>query len=139
MDHANILVFSSMVFITNVMIAYWYEYYIYSAIFLLLLITSLWHHSCNTNISYIFDKIAIFMVVLYGGYLFYKKCVNSEKLQLIYVAIIISTFLSTIYLYYGGYICENYCFHKDVQESEWFHALMHILSSVGHHFIILLN
>ena len=138
MDDINILVFSSMIFMTNVVIAYWYEYYIYSAFFLLLMITSMWNHYCYTNNSYIFDKISVFMVVFYGGYLFYNKCANSEEIQFIYTAIVISTFLASIYLYYGGYIFEKYCFHKDKAVADWFHITMHTLSSIGHHFIIIL-
>jgi hypothetical protein len=98
----------------------------------------MWNHYCYTNNSYIFDKISVFMVVFYGGYLFYNKCANSEEIQFIYSAIVISTFLASIYLYYGGYIFKTYCFHEDKATADLFHITMHTLSSIGHHFIIIL-
>jgi membrane protein DedA with SNARE-associated domain len=78
--------------------------------------------------------MAVFSIVLYGGYLFYKKTIQvSDQPNLILSAIIVATFLATICLYYGGY-----CFHEDKNEADWYHSLMHILSSIGHHFIIIL-
>jgi hypothetical protein len=134
MSDINKLVFSSMVFLTNMVVAFYYKYYLYSFFFLCLTITSYWHHSNYTEFSYIFDKMAVFSIVLYGGYLFYKKTIQvSDQPNLILSAIIVATFLATICLYYGGY-----CFHEDKNEADWYHSLMHILSSIGHHFIIIL-
>jgi len=65
--------YSSLVFLINVCVALYYEYYLYSACFLLLTTTSLYYHSHNTRLSSIMDKIAIYIVVCYGAYLFYKK------------------------------------------------------------------
>jgi hypothetical protein len=151
MSDINKLVFSSMVFLTNVVVAFWYEYYLYSFFFLCLTMTSYWHHSHHTDYSYVFDKIAIFSIVLYGGYLFYEKTVQdnpSHRLLSLHdqpnpanpmlSAIIVATFLATLYLYYGGYCLNNYCFHEDKNKADWFHALMHIISSIGHHLIIIL-
>jgi hypothetical protein len=83
-----------------------------------------------------FDKIAILSVVFYGGYLFYKKTVKEPNYIL--SAIIVLTFLATLYFYYGGYCLNDYCFHEDKEISDWFHALMHITCSIGHHLIIIL-
>jgi len=134
MSDINKLVFSSMVFLTNMVVAFYYKYYLYSFIFLCLTITSYWHHSHYTEFSYIFDKMAVFSVVLYGGYLFYIKTIQvSDQPNPILSAMIVATFLATICLYYGGY-----CFHEDKNKADWYHSLMHILSSIGHHFIIIL-
>ena len=138
MSDINKLVFSSMFFLTNAVVAFWHEYYLYSFFFLCLTITSFWHHTYYTDYSYVFDKIAILSIVLYGGYLFYQKTAQVKESNPILSAIIVATFLATIYLYYGGYCLNNYCFHEDKAISEWFHALMHILSSIGNHFIVIL-
>jgi hypothetical protein len=69
------------------------------------------------------DKLAIICVVLYGGYLFYQKNWTNN----IFLASIILTFLSTIYLYYYGYTCDQYCFAPDKCESDWYHGLMHLV------------
>jgi hypothetical protein len=138
MSDINKLVFSSMVFLTNAVVAFWHKYYLYSFFFLCLTITSYWHHSHHTYYSNAFDKIAVFSIVFYGGYLFYEKTVLVKESNIILSAIIVTTFLATIYFYYGGLYLNNYCFHEDKAISEWFHSLMHILSSIGHHFIIIL-
>lgn len=148
MSDINKLVFSSMVFLTNAVVAFWHEYYLYSFFFLCLTITSVWHHSYYTDYSYVFDKIAIFSIVLYGGYLFYEKTIQDNPSHRLLSlrdppspmlsAIIVATFLATMYLYYGGYCLNDYCFHEDKNKADWFHALMHIICSIGHHLIIIL-
>lgn len=136
MSDINKLVFSSMVFLTNAVVAFWHEYYLYSFFFLCLTITSYWHHNNYTDYSYVLDKIAIFSIVFYGGYLFYTK--TDKEPNLILSAIIVATFLATLYFYYGGYLLNDYCFHKDKNKADWFHSLMHIICSIGHHSIIIL-
>lgn len=132
------LVFSSMVFLTNMVVAFWHKYYLYSFFFLCLTITSYWHHSQHTDYSYAFDKMAILSIVFYGGYLFYIKTIKSEEPNLILSAIIVATFLATIYFYYGGYYLNNYCFHEDKATADWFHSFLHVICSIGHHSIIIL-
>lgn len=138
MSDINKLVLSSMFFLTNTVVAFWYEYYLYSFFFLCLTITSCWHHNNYTDYSYVFDKIAILSIVLYGGYLFYQKTAQVKESNLILSAIIVATFLATIFFYYGGYCLNDYCFHEDKNKADWFHSLMHIVSSIGHNLIIIL-
>ena len=67
--------YSSLIFLTNVAHNLFYENYLYAAAFMFLTITSLFHHSNKTNLTYIIDKIGIIFVVLYGGYFFYNNTV----------------------------------------------------------------
>jgi hypothetical protein len=68
--------YSSFIFLINVLIASYYKYYIYALLFFILWITSLIVHS-NCNIyTNLLDKLAISLVVLYGGYIFYTKLIE---------------------------------------------------------------
>ncbi len=121
--------YSSLLFLVNVCVALYYEYYLYSICFLLLTVTSLYYHSHYTALSRDIDKIALYIVICYGGYLFYNK-INTESLtgmKLFLNVIIVLSFLSTILLYYNV-IC--YC--KDTSTADCYHALMHCISSIGH-------
>jgi hypothetical protein len=122
--------YSSLVFLINVCVALYYEYYLYAACFLLLTITSLYYHSHNTRLSGIMDKIAIYLVVCYGAYLFYKKISGggaSNKTQTFLSVIIVSSFLATILMYYCVII---YC--EDVSTADYYHSMMHCICSLGH-------
>jgi hypothetical protein len=136
-DKTNPCIYSSMVFAINATVNYWYGYYIYSAFFVFLLTTSVIYHANKTIYTYVFDKLAILCVVIYGCYLFYKKIYAGNVNWGLASAIILS-FLSTIYLYYYGDMCEQFCFSPEKCEQEWFHGLIHLISSVGHLMIVFL-
>ena len=133
----SLCIYSSMVFIINAIVNYWYGYFLYSALFAFLLVTSVIHHSVKTFYSYLVDKLAIFCIIFYGAYLFYNK-IRGDNVNLILASTIVLTFLSTIYLYYYGYIYNQYCFASDAVEAEWFHCIMHFVASAGHLMIVFL-
>jgi hypothetical protein len=139
-DSHNTCCYSSFVFIINVIIAYLYGYYLYAGLFFALIISSLFHHSYYTHVTNIIDKIAIYCIVFYGGYLFYSKLFQSELTtkQCVLSAVIISTFLLTIFLYYYGYLHSCLCFSDDIQQANWFHSFMHCVSCAGHCCIVVL-
>ena len=120
-------------------VCYLYNYYVYSLLFLFLFVASVFRHLESTNITYILDRTAIFSIVFYGGYIFYNKLLNSNYSMSLYPPIIIGTFLCTGYLYYIGYINCKYCFDSDPAISSFYHGLMHLLASIGHMFIIIMN
>ena len=132
----KLCVYSSLLFLTNVVVAYWYEYFVYSAIFLLLTVTSVCHHSHYTTLTRNIDKVAIYLVVCYGGYLFYTKLKNRpENVTTTQVAlwfIISLTFLSTVFLYYYGYMTSSLCFCEDSSSADYVHAFLHFVCSSGH-------
>jgi len=90
----------------------------------------------ENRIENIIDKIAIFSVVFYGGRMLYTKQSDPESNPIV-GAIIVLTFLFCIGVYYYGYICNKYCFDPDPNIGNEYHALLHIISSIGHHMIIL--
>ena len=142
-DPYNPCFYSSFVFIINVLVAFYYGYYLYAGLFFALLITSLLHHSHYNLLTNILDKIAIYCIVFYGGYLFYKKLkeINKDKFttkQYVLSAAILITFLSTIFLYYYGYLNTCLCFSDDQTHAYLFHAFMHCVGSFGHCCIVFL-
>lgn len=128
----NILVISSLFFIINCIVAYSYGYIIYSLLFLLLFISSTLTHSFEYYLFSIIDRIIIYSIVFYGGYILYKK--NPDPVMLI---IIISTFIIVCKLWIYGYMTNNYCFHKESKIKVFYHACMHIISSIGHLLIVI--
>jgi 4-hydroxybenzoate polyprenyltransferase len=131
----NILMLSSLFFITNAVTAFVNEYYLYSLLFFNLTITSLMVHHYNNVYTNVIDKVAVLSIVLYGGYLLYNK-INTNKWMNIF-AIIIS-FLFCIYLYIYGFIIKEYCFCDEKYVSQMYHFILHAISSIGHHCIIYL-
>ena len=138
----NACFYSSFVFSINILLALYCEYYLYAALFCTLLITSLLHHSYYNCLTTVIDKIAIYCVVLYGGYLFYTKIwANHETFntkQYLLSTIIVVTFLSTIVLYYYGYLHSCLCFSADTTQSYLFHSLIHYITTIGHCSVMLL-
>lgn len=131
----SILLLSSLFFITNMITAFFNQYYLYSFLFFILTITSLLVHYDNNIYTNIIDKIAVFSIILYGSYILYYK-INIKKW--INCSIIIITFIACIYLYVYGFIVNNYCFCNEKNIAEKYHFIMHITSSIGHHLIIFL-
>jgi len=149
-EECSICVYSSLIFLTNIFLALYYYHYFYAFLFLCLTITSLVHHTYNTDYTSIIDKISVYAVIFYGGYIFYTKYVKDiinikdikEIKEIINIKniikplIIVSTFLSVVFLYGYGYLTDNYSFHPSHSVSQMYHSLLHIISSIGHHFII---
>jgi hypothetical protein len=132
----NVCFYSNFIFLINVIVAIYYKYYTYAAVFMFLMVTSLYHHSHYTEVTRIVDKIAIYLVVFYGGYLFYSKLRNHTEpmstKEWVLTFLIGSTFLSTILLYYYGYVTSSLCYCEDSSTANYFHAFMHCVGSAGH-------
>ena len=134
-EKPSILLLSSLFFITNIVTAYFNEQYLYSFLFFILTITSLVVHYNDNFYTNVIDKIAVLSIVLYGGYVLCNKINTNKWLNLL---IIIVAFLLCIYLYIYGFIVKEYCFCDKKCIAENYHFVMHVISSIGHHFIIYL-
>ena len=133
----NCCYYSSFIFVINIFIGLLYEYFLYSALFFFLMITSLLQHSHYTLLTTLIDKIAIYSVVLYGGYLFYFKLCQ-QSLNILLIVLIILTFLLTIVLYYYGKLNKCFCFSEEKSTSNRFLSLTHLIGSFGHCCIMIL-
>jgi len=85
------------------------------------------------------DKIPIVGIVTTGGYLFVQKTREMEFYDKIQYKIgAVASFLLVLYLFYGGYLQTAYCFDPDEQIANTYHFLIHLVSSIGHHMIIVM-
>jgi hypothetical protein len=138
----NYCIYSSFLFATNVLTGVYFGQYLYAFLFLLLTLSSIIHHSSKMQLTRNLDQIALYTVISYGGYKFYKHyLINSFDLDLKTItkyAIIIITFLLCIFLYFFGYFTSNYVFHPEYITSQLYHVLMHFCATIGHHIIIAL-
>jgi membrane protein YdbS with pleckstrin-like domain len=130
----NSCFYSSFIFLTNVTLFLYLGYTFYAFLFLCLWLTSVLYHSAPSTTNCILDKLSILGVVVYGGYLFFTKW-DSTSIQM--AIIIVVTFLTTIFLYGYGYKVQRYCFDKKKKRAVLFHSGLHVISSIGHHFIAL--
>ena len=140
-NHCNYCIYSSFVFLTNVVAGIYFKQYLYAFLFLLLTYTSIVYHSSKTLLSSILDKIALYSIIFYGGYKFYINVKNQDQIyvkNIFKYIFIVTTFISVVYLYSYGYLTNNYVFHPEYKMSQLYHVLMHLISSIGHHIIIAL-
>jgi len=140
-NHCNYCIYSSFVFLTNVVAGIYFKQYLYAFLFLLLTYTSIVYHSSKTLLSSILDKIALYSIIFYGGYKFYINVKNQDQIyvkNIFKYIFIVTTFLSVVYLYLYGYLTGSYVFHYEYTTAQFYHVIMHLVSSFGHHIIIAL-
>jgi hypothetical protein len=132
-SYKNICIYSSLFYLIITIVSFINKNYIFGVIALFLTITSLILHSCRTNYTLFIDKISIYMIVIYGFYLLYKKC-SKKKINLkmiILLCFIFATFFITIYLYYYGYYSNQFSFDKDINIARLHHSYLHLISAYG--------
>ena len=133
----NVCVFTSLLFITNIIISYHYGNYIYVFLFSCLLTTSVIFHYTQNEVLRIIDKIFVYLIVIYGGYLVFNKSVcDCNSIEYFCIFVIIVTFLACAILYMSGIadIPFNFCgiYGKHC------HGLIHFCASLGHNLIAIL-
>lgn len=125
------LFWSSLIFTTNMTTAAITGLPLYSFLFACLTITSLVVHTEYNIATCIIDKIAIALIVIYGGYRMWLKRNSSAAL----LSLCILTFLFCVLVYVYGFLTDQFCFSTNA--TSW-HILMHFIGSIGHQFIIFL-
>lgn len=126
--------YSSLLFYTNCIASLLKGKIEYAYSLFFLTFTSLLVHGifeCKAMI--LLDKFAILQMISIGGYYFYQ---NFGFLSLPYIFITVSTFLIVITMYCYGYLTNQWCFDPNKEHREFCDAIMHIVSSLGHHLII---
>uniref|UniRef100_A0A6C0BAF1 TLC domain-containing protein n=1 Tax=viral metagenome TaxID=1070528 RepID=A0A6C0BAF1_9ZZZZ len=130
----KITLLSSFIFLTNSFIAAHFNYMLYSVLFFILFLTSILFRLNKNIFTYTLDKLFVYAIILYGGYMFYMKY---PSIHTLISFLIISTFFSVVFIYEYGYLTKQYCFDNDSVLSETYHALLHIISSIGHSLIMI--
>jgi len=127
--------YSSLLFYTNHVAAFLKGKTEYAYSFYLLTFTSLIVHGIYDCITTnLIDKMAILQIVIIGGYYFIK---NINIMPIFYKLSAILTFIAVITIYCYGYMTNQWCFDKDKEYRQLCHSSIHVLSSIGHHFIIM--
>ena len=131
----QLLMCSSLVFMTNVVSAFFRQMYTYSLLFLGLTMTSVAVHYHTTIYMSIIDKVFVYAIVFYGGYALYVKTTPENRPKVLGIVI---TFLLCIVLYFYGYLANEYCYHPEKRVSDRYHGFLHVVASLGHHCIAFL-
>jgi hypothetical protein len=135
----NSCFYSSFIFLTNIIIAYHLKYYVFSFIFVLLLITSLIFYTYTNIYTNLLDKIPILLLFVYLLNMLYNKCKKiNNNFKICLSMLIVFSFLVTNYLFYYGYIVKEYCYHKDKKIADLWHSLVHVNTSIGFNLLFLL-
>jgi len=124
------LVWSSLVFLTNTVHAAFRGYGIYALAFLLLATTSVFLHTSDrlNSTPFWIDQIAIYIVFCIGLLYFLQISRKYKIVPLISILIV-------IVLYFGGWATNTLCWEPGPNK-EIYHAYMHLIGSAGHHCII---
>ncbi len=130
--------YTSLFFLVESLFMYFVQEEVYSILFLFLFVTSVAYRLFPSAYTRALDKLAIMYVVSYGAWCLWEKQ-SDHKLQLSSsLLVVVCTFVSVIYLYYGGYWMEQYCFCANQEQAEMWHGLVHMISCFGHNMIVLL-
>jgi len=130
------LEYSSLLFLINVVYAYFQKAYAYSIILLGLTITSYLLHTSDKKDIYNsplfwFDQIMI--LILLCTYVYYTIFLPFNAQIVSFLALGLVTML-----YYGGYVTESCCFDSCKERAVFSHTCMHIIGAIGNHFVIAL-
>lgn len=119
---------TSLVFITNAAHAILKGLTVYGIAFASLVITSVLYHMGDTKepILFWYDQAMVWLVISIG-FLYFLHVPR---------VVALCAFLVVAVLYTGGYCTETLCFSPSKETQTMYHALLHIVSSIGHHVII---
>lgn len=119
------LYLTSLIFLTNAGYAFTKGLTIYGIFFLALTSTSVLYHMCDIKepILFWYDQVMVWLVISIG-FLYFLHIQPTTQLGPL------CAFITVAALYVGV------CFSPLKETQTAFHALMHIVSSIGHHVLI---
>ena len=120
----RMLVYSSLIFLTNVVSTWYTGHPIYCLLFCCLTLTSIFFHSYGGLA--VLDKLMILGIVLHAIYLMEN---NYE------VPMIVGSCLVVMIFYFYGWWTGDFCFHPT--DGDRWHAMLHLVSSFGHHLVVI--
>ena len=141
----NYKLISSYLFFINVYVCYNKKYYIYTILFINLLISSVIYHWIeydlydnieNINIIKKIYKINENLIIIYALFIFLYKNFKNKR-SIFYNGMIIYLFLFSIYLWFYGFYKKKYCFDTNKEVSSKYHSFIHLLAVIDHLLIVL--
>ena len=132
-----VLVVSSLVYLSNAFTCWMMGKITYAKWFGALVATSLIIHTNNNIYTNIIDKVSIAGVVGYGGYTYLQRVWGKNK-NILGVYLPLATFITVCIFYVVGYWYQRFCFDTEHRIATRYHVLLHVISSIGHHVILLL-
>lgn len=136
----KILILTSLVYLSNAFTCGIYQKKYYSALFCVLVMTSILFHSNPNIVTNVIDKIPICGIVSYGGYTYIhavQTIPTQYSISTIYYVLPPIAFIYVLYLFGYGYLTKQHCFDDDDTIANRSHAYLHLISSIGHHCILL--
>ena len=137
-NNINLNIYTSYIFVINVLVGLIVGHYTYALIFLILVITSIIHHSMLTDTTKNIDKSVVLLVVIYGGYIFYNNVRFTTCYEIIMTLVIVISFVLTGVFYSYGKCNNCLCWDPDLEVGRVYHSIVHCVSSFGHILIMLL-
>jgi len=137
-NNINLNIYTSYIFVINVLVGLIVGHYTYALIFLILVITSIIHHSMLTVITENIDKSVVLLVVIYGGYIFYNNVKFTTCYEVIMALVIVISFVLTGVFYSYGKCNNCLCWDSDLEVGRGYHSVIHCMSSLAHILIMLL-
>jgi hypothetical protein len=125
----KLLIVSSQFFLFPTILSMYYHNYKFFLTSFYVYCSSMLHHDRYTTLSFWFDQLAIYNLIIRG------ICHNlklSKKKQMFYWF----TLLYITYIYLYGKISKKYCFDRDSTKADKWHATTHIISSTSACYII---
>jgi hypothetical protein len=112
---------------------------LYSFLFFCLFITSIIFHSTYNRYIQVLDSCMVLLIIIYGLYILVHKIyrVNTYEKYIMFTTII-STFITTLILFFYGYLYKCFCYDKNPIIQNLYHSLLHIISVFGHFSIVIL-
>jgi len=127
---------SSFLFLTNVIVSYYYESPIFFALFFSLFISSIFFHYTQNKCIRIIDKGIVYTVVLYGLYVFLYKCFYIKDANWFHIYTIFMSFTASIVLYYSN--VANILVDINNTPGYYYHTIVQIFGSICHNLIVIL-
>ena len=127
-------VLSSMLFVTNIFHLIYRKDVTFLMSWVSLFVSSTVYHATKDPDFLLIDQLNVYNVVYQGGVRVYRY----GKMDVL-MFFTIFCFLYCVAVYWYGYLTNTCVWHPDNTVSCKYHVAMHIMGSLGHHCIALMN
>lgn len=129
----NSCLLSSVLFLTNAAVCFAVNDAFYGKSFLALFCSTLAFHAYPCLGTALLDQCCVAHLILVGG----SRANAVATSHPLHIGVAICCFLGTSYLFVYGFFSEQFCYHPQKQQQYYWHSVLHLLASVGHHAIVL--